>query len=50
MKLKCFAILHKNDCYSIFAKSLNIHTARFQQGKICFLSVMIINLGSRNLM
>lgn len=50
MKLKCFAILHKNDCYSIFDKPLNVHTARFKQGKICFLSVMIIYLGSRNLM
>lgn len=29
---------------------MNIHTAGFKQGKICFLSVMIIYLGSRNLM
>lgn len=49
MKFKCFAILHKNDCYSIFANYLNIHTAGFKQGNICFLSVMIIYLGSRNL-
>lgn len=49
MKLNlAFAILHKNDCCSIFANSLNIHTARFKQGKICSLSVMIIY--SRNLM
>lgn len=37
-----FVILHKNGCYSIFAKSLNNHTARFKQGKICSLSILII--------
>lgn len=43
MKLNlAFAILHKNDCCSIFANSLNIHTARFKQGKISSLSVIII--------
>lgn len=30
--------------------SFNVHTARFKQGKICFLSVMIIYLDFRNLM
>lgn len=33
-----------------FRKSLNVPTVRFKQGKKSFLSVMIIYLGSRNLM